>query len=353
MEIRAGILGVALYLPPVVRHNDWWPADVVARWRSARRAPPPDRPLSPGERRVVAAMADQAADPFGGAVARHVMPEGMTVIDLAEQAGRRALDKAGVAAGDVDLLLTHVVLPDVLLGNPASQVHHRLGLPRRCLAMETTAAASSFLMQVTIAQAMIASGAARRALLVEACGVSRAVEPDDPISPLFGDGAAAAVIGPVSEGHGILGAVHHCDGRFPDTLVAGVRGGTWADPGRGVVHVADAVQMRDVFLATADVCKESIDAVLAATGLAARDIGFFAMYQGTPWIRRVVQAHAGLDHARSIDSFAQTGYLFSGILPAGLALAEDAGLLADGDLVLATGGGTGMTFGSLVLRWGT
>ncbi|HEY0482526.1 MAG TPA: 3-oxoacyl-[acyl-carrier-protein] synthase III C-terminal domain-containing protein [Kofleriaceae bacterium] len=353
MEIRAGILGVALYLPPVVRHNDWWPADVVARWASVRRAPPPDRPLSPGERRVAAAMAEQAADPFGGAVARHVMPEGMTVIDLAEQAGRQALDRAGVAAADIDLLLTSIVLPDVLLGNPACEVHQRLGLPRRCFALETTAATYSFLMQLSLAQAMIRSGEARCALLVQASGVSRSVDPEDPISPLFGDGATAVVVGPVSRGRGILAAAHHCDGRFPTTLVGSVRGGAWSDPGRGVIHVADAAQMRDVFLSTADVCKESIDAALASAGLATRDVGFFAMHQGTPWLRRVAQDHAGLGHARSIESFARTGYLFAAILPAGLVLGQDAGLLADDDLVLATGGGPGMTFGSIALRWGT
>jgi 3-oxoacyl-[acyl-carrier-protein] synthase-3 len=119
-----------------------------------------------------------------------------------------------------------------------------------------------------------------------------------------------------------------------------------------VIHVADPVQMRDVFLSTADVCKESIDAALATAGLTVRDVGFFAMHQGTPWLRRVVQDHAGLGHARSIESFADPGYLFAAILPAGLALGEAAGLLTDGDIVLATGGGPGMTFGSLVMRWG-
>jgi 3-oxoacyl-[acyl-carrier-protein] synthase III len=327
MVISVGIRGVGLYLPPIVRRNDWWPSDVVARWQQAERVPPPARPLSPGEAR--------------------------TVLDMAEQAARLAITRAGVGAGDIDLLLTNTVLPDVLLGNPACQVHHRLGLPPRCFAMETSAATYSFLMQLSLAQAMIASGQAKLALLVQSCGASRAVALEDPISPLFGDGATAVVVGQVAPGRGILAAVHHCDGRFPNTLVAGVRGGTWSDPGRGLIHIADAAQMRDVLLATADVCKASIDAVLAEVGLTAGDVAFFAIHQGTPWLRRVVQDHAGLGHARSIDTFAQTGYLFAGIQPAGLALAERAELLADGDHVLITGGGTGMTYGSAVLRWGS
>lgn len=352
MDTCVGIHGVALYLPPVVRHNDWWPSHVVAGWRDPWRPPPPTRPLSPGEARVAAAMREQAADPFQGSVARHVMPGDMTVLDMAEQAGRLAIARAGVAAGNIDLLLTNIALPDVLLGNPACEIHHRLGLPRRCFAMETTAATYSFLMQLTLAQAMIVSGNARLALLVQACGVTHLVDREDPISPLFGDGATAVVVGRVSEGRGIRAAVHHVDGRFPNTLVAGVRGGRWFDPGRGVVHVADPVQMRDVFLVTADVCKESVDAVLAKAGLTTRDVGFFAVHQGTPWLRRVVQDHAGLGHARSIESFSQTAYLFASTIPAGLAFADRAGLLADDDLVLATAGGPGVTFGSIAMRWG-
>lgn len=355
MTSSVGIRGVALYLPQIVRRNDWWPSEVVARWhadRARRWLPPCTGPLSPGAARVMAALAQQAADPFQTMVARHVMPDEMTVLDMAEQAGRLALARAGVAARDIDLLLTHTVMPDVLLGNPATDVHHRLGLPRQCFAMETTAASHSFLMQLTLAESMIASGHARLALLVQACGASRAVEVDDPISPLFGDGATAVVAGLVSGGRGIQTCAHYADGRHPNTLVASVRGGTWSDLGRGVIHVADAAQMHEVFLKTAEVCKESIDAVLATAGVTARDIGFFAMYQGTPWIHRVVQDYAGLQHARSIDTFSRTGYLFSAILPAELALAEQAGLLVDDDLVLATSGGTGITFGSIVMRWG-
>jgi 3-oxoacyl-[acyl-carrier-protein] synthase-3 len=263
-----------------------------------------------------------------------------------------AITRAGVAVGEIDLLLTHTVMPDLLLGNAACQLHHRLGLPRRCFAMETDAAAYSFMMQLTLAEAMISSGRARVALLVQSCGASRFIDMADPLSPLFGDGATAVIVGRVSEGRGLRASVHHVDGRYPNTLVGSVRGGAWFDHGRGVIHVVDPAQMRAALMQTADACKESIDAVLAAAGHLASDVGVFAMYQGTPWLRRVVQDHVGLHQARSIDAFARTGYLFAAVLPAGLCLAERAGLLAEDDLVMATGGGSGMTFGSILMRWG-
>ena len=355
MNISIGILGAALYLPPMVRSNDWWPSEVVARWQAAPRPPQPPAAAtsSPGAARVMQALAEQAVDPFQGAVSRHVMADDMTVLDMAEQAARLAIGRAGVAARDIDLLLTNTVLPDVLLGNPACQIHDRLGLPRRCFAMETTASTYSFMMQLSLAQAMITSGQARLALLVQSCAAARAVDPGDPIAPLFGDAATAVVVGRVASGRGILGAAHHCDGRFPNLLIASVRGGAWSDPGRGVIHVGDPAQMRELLLSTPETCKETIDAALASAQLSPRDIGFFAMHQGTPWLRRVVQDWAGLGHTRYIDTFAQTGYLFACILPAGLVLAERAGLLATDDVVLATAGGTGMSFGSIVMRWGT
>jgi 3-oxoacyl-[acyl-carrier-protein] synthase III len=352
MASGIGIRGVALYLPPIVRSNDWWPSHVVARWQSAPRTAPPDRALTAGETLVAAALREQAADPFQGAVSRHVMPDGMTVLDMAEQAARLAIARAGVAAEDVDLLLANTVLPDVLLGNPACQIHHRLGLSRRCFAMETAAPTYSFLMQLTLAQAMINAGQAELALLVQSCAASRWLDFEDPVSPVFGDGATAVVVGRVHVRRGLLGAVHYCDGRFPSTLVAGVPLGASSGPGRGVIHVADAAQMRELLLLTADMLKESIDAVLASSRLTTNDIGFFAMHQGTPWIRQVVTDHAGLGRARWIDTFSHVGYLFACIQPAALALAEQAGLLAEDDIVLAAGGGTGVTFGSVAMRWG-
>lgn len=348
-----GILGLGLYLPPEIRRNDWWSAEVVATWAPAGPPPEPPAAMSEGTERVLRALSQQAADPFRGAVERRVMSSGMTALDMEEAAAREAIERSRIDPHQIDLLLTHTVLPDELLTNPATELHHRLGLPRRCFAMPNDAAAYSFMMQLDIAQAMIACGRARHALLVQSSAVSRMVDYTDSWSPLFGDGATAVVVGPVSAGRGIKAAVHFADGRYNHTVVGSVPGGTWHAEGRGLIHVSDTTMMREVFLRTADICKEGIDAALSAGGVAAADIDFFAMYQGTPWLRPVVQEFAGLDRARSIETFAQTGVLFSAILPAGLYLAEQQHQLSPDDLVLLTGGGTGTTYGSAIMRWGT
>ena len=96
----------------------------------------------------------------------------------------------------------------------------------------------------------------------------------------------------------------------------------------------------------------AMEAALVNAKRSTAEVGFLCVHQGTPWLRQVVQDYLGLSHARTVETFARVGYLFSAILPAGLAFARDEALLHDGDVVVMTGGGTGMSYGALVLRWG-
>lgn len=352
MPSHVGILGAALYLPPEIRRNDWWPQDIVDGWM-AQRTPPriPENPTE-GLRLVLAAMAKQARNPFNDSVERRVMPADMTLVDMQELAARSAIERAGIDAQRIDVVLTNTVTPDFLHGNPACTLHHRLGLPRQCFSMETEAATSSFQMQLLLAESLIARGHATHALLVQSSAATRHMEQADPISPMFGDGATAVVVGPVSAGRGLLGAVHFTDGRFPKTVIGSVRGGRWCDEGRGLIHMGDQEQQDEVFMQIADICKESIGAALAKAGQRAEAVDFFCMHQGTPWLREVIQTYVGLVNARSFDLFHRTAHLMASNIPATLAAAHEAGALRDDDLVVVMGGGQGMTYGASVLRWG-
>ncbi len=352
MPSPVGILGAALYLPPEVRRNDWWPQAIVDSWMASRQPPRIPEQRSEGLRLVLAAMAKQAKSPFSDAVERRVMPDGMTLVDMQELAANSAIERAGIALDKIDAVFTNTVAPDFLHGNPACTLHHRLGLAKRCFSMETEAATSSFQMQLLVAEAMIARGHARYALLVQSSAATRFMEQSDPISPMFGDGATGVIVGPVSEGRGLLGAVHFTDGRFPKTVVGAVRGGTWFDEGRGVIHMGDPQQQDDVFMLIADICKESIAAALARANQTPQAVDFFCMHQGTPWLRQVIQDYTGLVNARSFDLFHKTAHLMASNIPATLAAAHEAGDLRDDDLVVLMGGGQGMTYGASVLRWG-
>ena len=340
-----GVLGTGLYLPPEIRRNDWWPARVVARW-------PPMHRRTDGSTAAATAMNAQAADPFQGAVERRVMPKDMSMLDMEVEAATAAIAQAGIDPRSIDAVLTQTMVPPRLLGNPACELHHRLGLARSCFATQVDAAMYSFVAQLSLAHALIASGQARCALLVQSCGASRLLDYDSPISPLFGDGATAVVVGQVADTRGILATAHFTEGIFPNTLAAGVPGGAWWDAGRGVLHIADRQQMDSQFLRAAEVCTTGIHSVLDKIREPASAVGFLCMHQGTSWLQRVVQEQAGLHRARTIDSFASTGYLFAAMLPAALAIAGKERMLRDDDLVVICGGGTGITYGAIALRWG-
>ncbi|MEO8548615.1 MAG: 3-oxoacyl-[acyl-carrier-protein] synthase III C-terminal domain-containing protein [Kofleriaceae bacterium] len=218
--------------------------------------------------------------------------------------------------------------------------------------MHMDASAYSFIMQMCVAEAMILAGRASHALLVQSSAPSRCVDYDDGQSPIIGDGATAVVMAPASGERGIVASVHNVDGRFARTLVASVPGKRWFDEGRAVIHVADPQQMKEVFLLTIDACKSSVESVLAKAGWSPDQVDYLSMFQGTPWLRELVQESLQLRRARSVDAFSRTGYLASALIPATLALGEQAGALHDDDLVVLTGGGTGMTFGAVALRWG-
>jgi 3-oxoacyl-[acyl-carrier-protein] synthase-3 len=350
MKHNVGILGLGMHLPSEVRENAWWPRAVVDRWLVQR----PVEAVAADELvdATVQAMRDQAADPFQGARARRILPTGQTALDMEVAAATSAIERAGLDRREIDLVLTEALVPPALATNAACALHHRLGLRTDCFTLQTVGAQHAFLLQLSIAEAMIAAGRARHALLVQSSAASRVLDYDDRMSAVFGDGATAAIVGPVGDGHGMLAAVHETDGALWHALIVGVRGKSWYDDGRAVLHVADPVAMRDVVRSTVTLCTRTIAAALARAGISRDEVRVVAMHQGLSWLRTVVQKEAGLEHALAADTYAETGHLFGCSVPSTLANAEARDLLHAGHVVVLAGGGNGMTYGATVIRWG-
>lgn len=338
-------------MPPEVRTNDWWPAEVVDAWMAQRRPPPVPPDPTPGMRRVMEAMAKQAVDPFQGMVSRHVMPQDMTSVDMEAEAARRALAHAGVDRSEIDLLLSHTPVPEYLLSNTACVLHAALELRAECRTMQVDASGNSFLMQLSLAEQLISSGHARRALIVQSSAGSRLLERAEPQSPLFGDGAAAVVLGDVDQ-PSILALSHRTDSKHPRALIATVRGKRWYDEGPIVLHRGDLASSFQTFLESADRAGEVIRPALGAAHVAPDEIDLFAVHQGTPWLRQVTMEAAGITRARHVDLFTRTGYLFGASIPFVLEAAHRDRIVEPGQLVLMLGGGVGYTFSAAVMRWG-
>lgn len=357
--LSVGIHGIGIYLPEPIRRNDWWPERIVDTWREGRQAKnlvraeqDPADPLTAGARQTFAGLAEWADDPFKGAVERRVMPTGMKPSDMEVEAARDAMARAGVGPGDIDLLLVFSQLPDQLMLGNATKLHHRLGLPTQCFSMSTENACNAFMQQLTLAEQMIRGGRVRRALLIQSSGAVHACRPEDPHSAWFGDGATAAVVGPVSEGRGILGTCHKTDGSFHDALMTGSPGRNWWEGDPIYVYTPDRNAARRMLMAISDIAKDGVHDALRNAGLSPEQVDFYATHQSTRWFRKVTQDYIGLPNARSFDSYAWTGSLAACNVPFMLGMGEREGLLADGQVAALYTGGSGITWSGMVIRWG-
>lgn len=357
--VSVGIQSIGTFLPPEVRTNDYWSSEIVEGWRRKRQESltrpklESDDVMSEGARKTFASMASFGDDLFRGAVRRHVMPKTMMPSDMEFAAAQDALNRAGVAAADIDLFMIHSAVPDQLSVPNAPKLHQKLGLPRRCHSLGVETVCNSFMTQYSLAEQMVRAGLASRALLVQSSALGQLMTPDDQQSVWFGDGATAVVLGPVPTGRGTLGQAHFTDGAYHKALgTCGIGSERWWEADKQTWHVRDPKQARDMLMRIADVAKESIEAALDHARVTADQVGYYATHQSTAWFRSVTAEHAGLSHARAVDTFAWTASLGACNVPFMLACGEREGLLRDGDLVAMHSGGSGIMYSAIISRWG-
>jgi 3-oxoacyl-[acyl-carrier-protein] synthase-3 len=350
-----GILGAGAYLPTLVRKNDWWPENIVADWRQRAADRPrtaPEPPPSPGVARAMAGMSAVANDPFQGAVERRVLGPDMPVYEMEARAARRALERAQVAASEVDFLLSYSMIPDYFTSPSACAVHRELGLRNDCFTTSIDGVCNSFLLQLSLAEQMIRGGQARCGLLVQSSAITPLVPREEPFSAWVGDGAAAVVVGKVSEGRGILGRFHRTDGTLYGALVVGNPEGKWYGQGPCIAYSLDSKLSMKMLLGTPDYAYEGIHGALSDAGLGAADVDFVACHQATAWMRCTTLEYCGLGHAKSTEIFPWTGSMSAVNIPFQLSVAQDEGLIDDDDVLVMQAGGTGVTWSGIVARWG-
>ena len=359
-ETNVGILGIGVYLPEEVRTNDWWPKEVVDKWRvradaSAIRAHKADpRAASEGVMQVEAAMAEFAHDPFQGTRERRIIANGQTSLDMEVAAARAAIRNADIDSSDIDTVLSFALPPAEIGTNNACAVHKALGLRPDVFALQTEGICNSFLAQLTLARSMIVSGESKCALLVFSSSISTTLPWDEPFSAWFGDAAAAVVVGPVAAEFGILGTAHGTDGDYHRTLLFGAEGSdNWADGGKIITVARDKRKGTEMILGVAERGKGVLDRALERAGLSTDDVDFYASHQATAWFRRVTQAYAGFHRARFRDTFEETASLSAANIPLQLYHALGDGVLHTGDVIAMYAGGTGISWSAVTMRWGT
>ena len=261
---------------------------------------------------------------------------GGTTTDLATEAAAATLARAGADPGSVDLLLLATTTPDRAMPATASVVQAKLGLSGG--AVDVNAACAGFVYALVAGFGHVAVGA-RRVLVVGAEVMTRLVDPADRgTAVLFGDGAGAVLLDAVDGPGGLLGWDLGSDGDAASLLYAEHGGTTVMDGG-------------EIFRRAVRTLVASSTATLDRAGRAPGDVALFVPHQANARIVEAATARLGIPPERTALSMARTGNTSAASVPLALAAAADDGRLADGDLVLFSGYGAGMTWASALVRW--
>ncbi len=277
---------------------------------------------------------------------RRMATDDEALTDIALPAARAALADAGIEASEIDLLICATVTPDMMFPTSSALMADELGMPHAA-AYDLLAGCTGFMYAVAQAYGMLAAGLSRRALVVGGDVLSKILDWDDRSTlVLFGDGAGAVVMEPVARG-GFLGFELGADGG----------GGVHLQyPGSGSRTFENPESMlkmngREVFKFATRVMVSSAEAVRAECGKTIEDVDVYVPHQANKRIIDYAVGKLGVPKERTVVNVERFGNTSSGSIPLALADARADGRLQEGSLVLMTGMGAGLTWGSALLEW--
>ena len=277
---------------------------------------------------------------------RRIAAESQALSDLSLPGAQTALEQAGIGGADIDLLIVATVTPDMMFPSTSAILADQLGA-KDAAAYDLSAGCTGFMYAVVQAYGMIAAGLSKRALVVGGDVLSRILDWSDRSTVvLFGDGAGAVVLEP-SEEAGFLAFELGSDGAGGEHL--------WL-PGSGSRKFEDPEQFvkmngREVFKFATRVLVSSAEAVLARHGATVEDVDVYVPHQANVRIIDHATKKLGIPSERVVINVDRYGNTSSGSIPLALADAQADGRLQPGKLVLMTGMGAGLTWGSALMRW--
>ena len=280
-----------------------------------------------------------------GIHARHFADPQVTSSDLALEASRRALEAAGCQAQDLDLIIFATSTPDMVFPSAACILQNKLGA-NGCPAFDVQAVCSGFVYALTVADAMIRAGSARRALVVGAEVFSRILDFNDRTTcVLFGDGAGAVVL-EASDTPGILASDLHADGKYVDILcVPGTVSG-----GRVLGDPLLKMDGQAVFKLAVGVLEKAARAALDKAGLQDGDIDWLIPHQANIRIMQGTAKKLKLPLEKLVVTVDQHGNTSAASIPLALDHAVRSGQVRPGQHVMLEGVGGGFTWGAVLLK---
>jgi 3-oxoacyl-[acyl-carrier-protein] synthase-3 len=323
MTTRAVVIGVGHYLPDRIVENAEFEAslDTSDEWIRSR----------------------------SGIERRHFAAEGQTTSDLATRAARAALADADISAEDVDAIILATSTSDFTFPSAATMVQAELGMTKG-FAFDVQAVCAGFVFALANANALIASGQARRVLVIGAETFSRIMDwTDRGTCVLFGDGAGAVLLEAregtgTSEDRGILSTDLNSDGRYRDILY--VDGGV-STQSTGFLRM----QGKEVFRHAVEKLAATAATALDKAGLRSEDVDWVVPHQANIRIITGTARKLGLSMDRVVVTVQDHGNTSAASIPLALSVGKARGQIKQGDLVVTEAIGGGLAWGAVVLRW--
>ena len=276
---------------------------------------------------------------------RHIAGEGETTATLGAQAARHALEAAGIPAETVDLIILATATPDQTFPASATKIQALLGI-NDCVAFDVAAVCSGFLYALSVADSMIRTGAARRAIVIGAETFSRILDWEDRTTcVLFGDGAGAVVLEGQEGEAGILSTKLHADGRHNELLY--VDGGPSTTGTVGHVRMKGSEVFRHAVVNLATVMTEVLD----STGLMPADVDWVVPHQANARILDATARKLGLSADQIVVTVDQHANTSAASVPLALDTAVRDGRIQRGQLLVLEAMGGGFTWGAAAVRY--
>ncbi len=284
---------------------------------------------------------------------RHFAPDGVNTSDMCTIAAKQAIEAAGIEPQDLDMIIVCTLTPDMTIPSTACIVQKNLGAVNAAV-FDLYAACSGFAYGVITASQYIENGTFKHVLVIGAEILSRFLDMTDRSTcVLFGDGAGAAVIGPVPQGYGILGVDLGADGNggkylnIPSSGVAILP----TDEAREKHLTYIKMDGKEVYKFAVKTMGQTAEKALERAGLTYKDIDLLIPHQAN--IRIITSAakrlHLPMEKVFvNIDKYANTS---GASIPIALDEANRQGLMKDGDTIVMAGFGAGLTWAGLVMKW--
>lgn len=288
-----------------------------------------------------------------GIGARRVAAEGVSSSDLGVLAGREALERAGLDAARVDLVVAATISPDQLFPATAARIAHSLGA-RNAGACDLSAGCTGFVYGLSFAASAVASGLCENVLVVGAEAISRILDwQDRSTAILFGDGAGAAVVSPANGSGRILGFDLGNDGAGADLLGVPAGGSRLPASAATVSDRQHFLKMngREVYRFATRVVAECGHRVLETCGHTVQEVDLFVPHQANLRIIEAAAKKLGIPREKVYTNLERYGNTSCASIPLCLYEAGAEGRLKEGDLVLLMGFGAGLSWGACLMEW--